>query len=366
MVDPDYLIVERDPEVLHAYARRLLHLLRNRRSYSFEMVKAATVWLIGAYVDARVPLAPEVYGLIAGVVKWNPRANAFRQVQEKNENAYRAAIRFEASRPADPTGKAPSAATLYAVAKYVREGVGFPQQGTRRSKIKDSEPAPNAAQKSAEATIRGWRKLQHYRQNVLLQRVREVGTFNRQHDHRQRVERDPEGLHAYARRLLHLLRNPSRNYSFEKVKAATVRLIGAYVDARVPLAPEVYGLISVAVKWNRRASTFRQVQEKNENAYWAAIRFEASRPADPTGKAPSAATLYAVAKYVREGVGFPQQGTRRSKIKDSEPAPNAAQKSAEATIRGWRKLPHYRRNVLLQRDAGAYFRQMRDFSDGVK
>ena len=171
LVDPDYLIVERDPDRLRAYARGLLYQLRNpSRSYSLEMVKAATVWLVGAYVDARVPLAPEMDALIAGVVKWNPRASAFRKVQEKNENAYWAAIRFEATKPADPNGKAPSAASFYAVAKHVREGVGFPQQRTRRPRNKDSEPGPDAAQKSAEATIKGWRKLEHYRQNVLLYR----------------------------------------------------------------------------------------------------------------------------------------------------------------------------------------------------
>jgi hypothetical protein len=49
-------------------------------------------------------------------------------------------------------------------------------------------------------------------------------------------------------------------------------------------------LIAGVVKWNRRASAFRKVQEKNENAYWAAIRFEATKAADPNGKAPSAAT----------------------------------------------------------------------------
>src|SRR5437016_5000240 len=151
LIDPDYLIIEHDPDKLRAYARGLLHQLRNpSRSYSFEMVKVATVWLVGAYVDARVPLAPEMW----------------------------AAIRFEATKPADPNGKAPSAASLYAVAKHVREGVGLPQQRTRRSRNKDSEPGSDAAQKSAEATIRGWRKLDHYRRNVLL--YRDPRAFSRQ------------------------------------------------------------------------------------------------------------------------------------------------------------------------------------------
>ena len=179
LVDPDYLIIERDPDRLRAYARGLLCQLRNPSpSYSLEMVKAATVWLVGAYIDARVPPAPEMHGLVAGVVKWKPPASSFRKVQEKNEIAYWAAIRFEARHPADPNGKAPSAATLYAVAKHVREGVGLPQQRTRRSRNKDSEPGSDAAQKSAEATIRGWRKLDHYRRNVLL--YRDPRAFSRQ------------------------------------------------------------------------------------------------------------------------------------------------------------------------------------------
>jgi hypothetical protein len=170
MVDPDFLIIERDPERLDAYARGLLYqMLHCSRSYSFEMVKAATVWLVDAYANAGVPLAPEVSRPVAGVVKWNRRASTFRKVQEKNQDAYWAAIRFEATCPPDPNGNAPSAATLYSVAKHVREGVGFPQQGTRRSRKRkqDSDPAP---QKSAEATIRDWRKRDHYQRNVLFQR----------------------------------------------------------------------------------------------------------------------------------------------------------------------------------------------------
>jgi hypothetical protein len=184
------------------------------------------------------------------------------------------------------------------------------------------------------------------------------------------TERDPDKLHAFARGLLNRLRKPSRSYSFEIVKAATVWLVGAYVDAHVPLAPEMSELISGVVKWQRRASTFRKVQETNEGAYWAAIRFEASKPADPKGKAPSAASLYSVAKHVLEleGAGFPQQGKRLPRIIDSEPDPNRAQKSAEATIRGWRKIDHYRQNVRLQRDSIGYFKTIHTSAslDGVK
>jgi hypothetical protein len=181
MVDPDSIIIERDPNKLHAFARGLLNRLRKpSRSYSFEMVKAATVWLVGAYVDAQVPLAPEMSALIAGVVKWQRRSSTFRKVQEANEEAYWAAIRFEASRSVDPKGKAPSAASLYSVAKHVleQEGVGLPRQGTRIPRNIDSEPDPKyAAQKSAEATIRGWRRIDHYRQNVQLLRG-SVSAFN--------------------------------------------------------------------------------------------------------------------------------------------------------------------------------------------
>jgi hypothetical protein len=169
------------------------------------------------------------------------------------------------------------------------------------------------------------------------------------------IERDPDKLRAYARGLLYRLRNPSRSYSSEMVKAATVWLVGSYVSARVPLAPEMSGLIAGVVKWNRRASTFRRVQEKNEDAYWAA-----------SGKAPSAATLYAVAKHVLEGVGFPQQGTRTRRNRDLEPGSDAAQKAAEATIRGWRKLDHYRRNVFLGRDLAAYSQMVDSGPNGVK
>jgi hypothetical protein len=144
------------------------------------------------------------------------------------------------------------------------------------------------------------------------------------------------------------------------VKAATVWLVGAYVDAQVPLAPEMSGLIAGIVKWQRRGSTFRKVQEHNEEAYWAAIRFEASKAPDPRGKAPSAASLYSVAKHVLEleGAGLPRQGTRIPRNIESEPDPNTAQKSAEATIRGWRKIDHYRQNVRLQRNSISYFQNI--------
>src|SRR5438874_1287857 len=76
LIDPDYLIIEHDPDKLRAYARGLLHQLRNpSRSYSFEMVKVATVWLVGAYVAVRCePMFPGLSGIARNL-------RAFPQVQ---------------------------------------------------------------------------------------------------------------------------------------------------------------------------------------------------------------------------------------------------------------------------------------------
>jgi hypothetical protein len=65
------------------------------------------------------------------------------------------------------------------VAKHVlhSKDAGFPQQGTRIPKNIDEEPDPDIPQKSAEATIRDWRKVEHYRQNVRLQR-NSISNFN--------------------------------------------------------------------------------------------------------------------------------------------------------------------------------------------
>ncbi|MBZ9673442.1 hypothetical protein [Mesorhizobium sp. ES1-3] len=158
-VDPDFLIVEHDPEKLHAYAKGLWHHLRNIRSrgpangYPKPTIKAAAVWLIGAYVDAKAAPSYEAYRLIDELLKPAPHAPpaSTAPVRRDSEAAYKAAIAFEASRP-------PGATTLYAVAKHVRESGSFP-----RHVGKD-------AQKSAEATIGAWRKTVHYQDNVLLQR----------------------------------------------------------------------------------------------------------------------------------------------------------------------------------------------------
>jgi hypothetical protein len=151
------------------------------------------------------------------------------------------------------------------------------------------------------------------------------------------VERRQERLHAYARGLLqhlHAIRagRKAEGYPIATIKAATVWLVEAYSQADVAPAREAALLVREIVRPNRNASTL-PVRRSSEEAYWAAIAFEARNPPDPKGKEPSTAKRYAVAKYVL--------GLLKNK--------NGSQKAAEGTIRGWRKLPHYRANVALQR-----------------
>jgi len=153
------------------------------------------------------------------------------------------------------------------------------------------------------------------------------------------VERRPERLHAYARGLLQHLRairagEKAGGYPIATIKAAVVWLIESYAEAVVAPAPEAALLVSEIVGPDRDASTL-PIRRSSETAYWAAIEFEAGQPADPTGREPSTAKRYAVAKYVL--------GLLKNK--------NASQKTAEAIVRGWRKLPHCRANVALQRPA---------------
>ena len=139
------------------------------------------------------------------------------------------------------------------------------------------------------------------------------------------IEDDPEQLDAYARGLLQHWQKigkrgtrPVRGYSKEKIKKATVWLIGAYVDAKAPLPLEAAYLIRAIVNPKEDAST-SPVRKTSERAYWAAIMFEAKFPEDPG--------YYAVAKHLlKTGVLTIQ-------------APN--QKTAEKTVRNWRTLPHY-------------------------
>jgi hypothetical protein len=158
-VDPDFLIIERDQKQLDAYARGLLaHLRRIRsghkaRGYPIAMIKTAAVWLIKSYSTARVGPAPEAAQLIDEIVHPNRGASTL-PVRRSSEAAYLAAIEFEAARQPDATGKAPSVATLYAVARHIRPLL----------------QNPRASQKTAEGTVWEWRRLTHYRDNVALQR----------------------------------------------------------------------------------------------------------------------------------------------------------------------------------------------------
>jgi hypothetical protein len=153
------------------------------------------------------------------------------------------------------------------------------------------------------------------------------------------VERRPEKLHAYARGLVQQLRRiraggKAGGYPIATIKAAAVWLIESYADAGIAPAREAALLVSEIVCPNKYASTL-PVRRSSEEAYWAAIKFEAGQRPDPTGKEPSVAKRYAVAKHIL--------GLLKNK--------NASQKTAEGIIRGWQKLPHYRANVALQRSA---------------
>jgi hypothetical protein len=158
LVDPDFLFVERRPEKLHAYARGLLQHLRRIRAgekaggYPIATIKSAAVWLIGSYAEAGIAPSAEAARLIEEILRANKWASTL-PVRRSSEAAYWAAIEFEAKHHPDPTGKEPSVARRYAVAKYV---LGLLKGDT--------------SQKTAEGIIRGWRQLPHYRANVVLQR----------------------------------------------------------------------------------------------------------------------------------------------------------------------------------------------------
>jgi hypothetical protein len=160
LVDRNFGIIERRPEKLHAYARGLLQHLRRIRAgakaggYPIATIKAAAVWLIESYVEARTAPAREAALLIREIVSPNRKASTL-PVRASSEEAYLEAIEFEARHAPDPTGKEPSKAKRYAVAKHVL--------GLLRKK--------DTSQKTAEAIVRGWRKLRHYRENVALNRL---------------------------------------------------------------------------------------------------------------------------------------------------------------------------------------------------
>jgi hypothetical protein len=159
LVDPDFRLVERRAEKLHAYARGLLSHLRQIRAgekaqgYPIATIKSAAVWLIESYAEAGIAPVPEAARLIDEIVQPQPSASTL-PVRRSSEKAYWAAIEFEAKQPPDPTGRHPSVATLYAVAKHM--------QPRLQNKY--------ASHDTAEGTVREWRRLPHYRANVALQR----------------------------------------------------------------------------------------------------------------------------------------------------------------------------------------------------
>ena len=120
-VDRDALVVEDDPKVLNAYAHGLWQqwqalngVLPGRepvKGYPKTTVKAAVVWLMGAYVDAEAPIPYELSRLVRAIIK-PKKDSSTSPVRATSEKAYWAAIRFEATHPES------APASLYAVAKY--------------------------------------------------------------------------------------------------------------------------------------------------------------------------------------------------------------------------------------------------------
>ena len=100
-VDPDFRFDEHRPEALHAYARGLLQHLRQIRAggkakgYPIATIKAAAVWLIDSYAEARIAPAPEAALLVREIVRPNRDASTL-PVRRSSEAAYLAAIEFAA------------------------------------------------------------------------------------------------------------------------------------------------------------------------------------------------------------------------------------------------------------------------------
>lgn len=162
-VDPDFLIDESDPDTLNEYANGLWERLqylkahpKEKGGYNIETVKAATVWLIGRFVDAKAPIPYELYRLVDALIKPKPRVRTGPQIQESSHQAYWSAIKYEAQFPPDPRGKMPSTATLSAIARHIQGMVGTGREGNYDAAL--------------ESLKKSWRKSQHYRDNVSLQR----------------------------------------------------------------------------------------------------------------------------------------------------------------------------------------------------
>ena len=107
LVDPNFRLVERQPEVLHAYARGLLQKLRRIRAgekaggYPITTIKAAAIWLIDSYVEAGIAPTPEAARLLAEIVQPKRDASTL-PVRGSSEEAYLTAVEFEAGYRPDP------------------------------------------------------------------------------------------------------------------------------------------------------------------------------------------------------------------------------------------------------------------------
>jgi hypothetical protein len=158
-VGAHFVIDKSDLARLPAYARALVAHLRNIRSgqkangYPITKIRTAAFCIVEAYIAASAALAPDAAQLMRELLKADRQVSTL-PVRLSNAEAYFAAIEFEAAYPPEPSGQAPSRAPRYAVAVRMlkKSGKKF------------------MSQKTAEGQIRGWRKLEHYQANVILQR----------------------------------------------------------------------------------------------------------------------------------------------------------------------------------------------------
>jgi hypothetical protein len=173
-IDPDALLTEDDPKVLDAYARGLWQQWQALDSdsstsrkpgrkaetkYTKVMVRAATVWLVDAYACEATPIPYELTRLIRAMLipKGSNEATASTSpVQRDSEKAYWKAILFAAQQTRQPTA--------YAIAQYLLSEGLLPVREGRENLPNDAE----GRRKSAEATVRGWLRLAHFKENVRL------------------------------------------------------------------------------------------------------------------------------------------------------------------------------------------------------
>ena len=142
-------------------------------------------------------------------------------------------------------------------------------------------------------------------------------------------------LLAYAAGLLKHLRSirgrKDGGIPKEDVKFQTSWLLDEFARRQLPIPTELAALVRELLNPKKVESTRTvPVMKANTAAYLTAILYEAAH---------AGATLHAITKHVRETVGFPRQSQDQL-----EP-----QKTGEATIKGWQKLPHYKWAVAQAR-----------------